>query len=485
MSDQPRGEEWPAHEQLRRIEAVTDVALALLGVEELLAQLLERVQQLLAVDTVAVLLMDPAGETLVATAARGIEAEVHQGVRIPLGRGFAGRIAAEKAPVILPSVDATTVSNPILWQRGIQSLLGVPLLGQRGVLGVLHVGTVTTRRFTRSDVRLLELVAGRVAAAIDVRNAQADRDAAALLQRSLLPTRLPHIPGVELAARYVPSEGDELGGDWYDVFVLPDGAWCITIGDVVGHGFAAAEAMGRLRTALRSHALYSTDAAETLSRLDQQIRHFDGPAMLATVQVAILDPSLQQIQLCSAGHPPPVLSAPGQPAQPLDILIDPPIGVPCEQRRTTTLDLPHDAVLCFYTDGLVERHDIPLEQNLQRLCQATAAKGTAEHVCHAIMSNLIGNTPPGDDTAVLVLHRVPVRPSHGSGPPPAHPHEDEHRPTRRPSRRTATPDAARKNPARTTRRGDRTDPRDHSRGGRPARHVREENGTALASVGDY
>lgn len=93
-----------ADERLRRIEWVTDAALAHLSVEDLLAELLERVQSLLEVDTVAVLLLDASAEQLVATAARGIEAAVRQGVQIPLGRGFAGRVAAEKKPVILPQL---------------------------------------------------------------------------------------------------------------------------------------------------------------------------------------------------------------------------------------------------------------------------------------------------------------------------------------------------------------------------------------------
>jgi serine phosphatase RsbU (regulator of sigma subunit) len=420
MTERPGGSSG-AHEQLRRIQSVTDVALAQLGVEELLAELLERVQGLLHVDTAAVLLLDPSGETLVATAARGIEAEVHQGVRVPVGRGFAGRIAAEGTPVILSRVDPSTVSNPILWQRGIRSLLGVPLLDERGVLGVLHVGTTSAREFNDDDVHLLQLVAARMTAAIRARSAQAERDAAALLQRSLLPARLPDIPGVELAARYVPCEGGALGGDWYDVFVLPNGAWCITIGDVVGHGFAAAEAMGRLRTAVRAHILYNADPAEALNRLHEQFRHFDGPTMIATVQVAILDPSLQTLQLCSAGHPPPVLAAPGHTARPLYGPTGPPIGVSVGQRRTATFELPPGAVVCFYTDGLIERRDVPLEHNLRRLCEVAAADGPAENLCHSIMNELIGDVPAEDDTALLVLHRLSVdaaRAGEASAEPP-------------------------------------------------------------------
>src|SRR5262249_1485966 len=207
-----------ADDQLRRIESVTDTSLAHLNVEDLLLELLERVQALLEVETAAVLLLDAAAEYLVATAARGIEAEVRQGVRIPVGKGFAGRIAVEKKPVILERVDHTTVLNPILQERGIRSLLGVPLLARGSVLGVLHVGSVGARRFSDEAARLLEIVADRVAFAIESRRAEVERTAARVLQRSLLPARLPTVPGLEIAARYVTAELGEVGGDWYDVF---------------------------------------------------------------------------------------------------------------------------------------------------------------------------------------------------------------------------------------------------------------------------
>ena len=394
-----------AEERLRRIESVTDAALAHLSVEDLLAELLGRVQGLLQVDTVAVLLLDVSAEQLVATAARGLEAEVRQGVRIPLGRGFAGRVAAEKKPVILPQVDHTTVLNPILWRHGIRSLLGVPLLTRGNVLGVLHVGTLGARQFTADDVRLLEIVADRVASAIQARQVEAERSAATMLQRSLLPARLPLVSGLEMTARYVSAERDGVGGDWYDVFVLPSGGLCVVIGDVVGRGFAAAEEMGRLRSALRAHALFSSDPAEALDRLNQQVRHFERPRMMATAQLAVLEPSLGRLHLSSAGHLPPVLALPGRPAGIVDVPSDPPVGVSSAlPRHSTEINLPAGALLCFYTDGLIERRETSLDVGLKRLCEAVVA-GPVESVCTNIMGQLIGNNPPVDDIAVLVLRR--------------------------------------------------------------------------------
>jgi K+-sensing histidine kinase KdpD len=156
-----------ARRRLERIQAVTDAALAHLDLSALLHELLPRIRELLAVDTTAVLLLDPRANELVARAAVGIEEEVERGVRIPVGKGFAGRIAAERRPIFLPDVDHADIFNPILREKGIKSLLGVPLLVREEVIGVLHVGTLTPRAFTHNDTELLELVAERVALAIE------------------------------------------------------------------------------------------------------------------------------------------------------------------------------------------------------------------------------------------------------------------------------------------------------------------------------
>ncbi|MGH3670879.1 MAG: GAF domain-containing protein [Pseudonocardiaceae bacterium] len=189
--------------RLRGIESVTDAALAYLDVEDLLVELLDRVRELLEVDTATVLLLDPSSQQLAVTANRGVDAGGRQGLRIPVGKGFAGRVAAEMQPVIIERVDHTNVLHAIFRQYGVCSLLGVPLLSKGTVIGVLHVGTLVPRRFTGEDVRLLQVVAERVGSAIQLWRAEVERAVAAVLQRSLLPARLPVVPGLELAARYV------------------------------------------------------------------------------------------------------------------------------------------------------------------------------------------------------------------------------------------------------------------------------------------
>jgi signal transduction histidine kinase len=175
--------ERAARQRIERLQAVTDVALAYLDLDPLLAVLLPRIREILEADTVAVLLLDEEGSELVARAAVGIEEEVEQGVRIPVGRGFAGRVAAERKPVILDDVAHADVLNPLLREKGIKSLLGVPLLIESRVLGVLHVGTLHPRKFTDDDVELLELVVQRVSLAIE--RARVNQDALLLDQLKL------------------------------------------------------------------------------------------------------------------------------------------------------------------------------------------------------------------------------------------------------------------------------------------------------------
>ncbi len=393
----------PVEARLRDIQSITDAALSRLDDRELLAELLDRTREVLQADTAAVLLLDFSSGQLIATAAAGLEEEVRQGVRIPVGRGFAGRIAALHQPVILDRVDHTTVLNPILWAKGIQSMMGVPMVAAGRVIGVLHVGSLTPRRFSSDDVELLQLAASRAAAAVQSISAQADRAAVTSLQHSLVPSALPAIAGAEMAARYIPG-GGAVGGDWYDVFTLPTGQLCVTVGDVAGSGLAAAVIMGRMRSTLRAYALETADPAEVLGRLDRKMEHFEPDAM-ATVLYAVIEPELDQMHVALAGHFPPVIARPGQPAELAGVQAGTVIGItPQEQRPVTTVPVPPGAMLCFFTDGLVERPGEVIDEGLGRLCRAVTAQ-PPEAACAAVMGALVGNEPVRDDIALLMIRR--------------------------------------------------------------------------------
>ncbi|MEH1027473.1 PP2C family protein-serine/threonine phosphatase [Micromonospora profundi] len=392
-------------ERLRRIEAVTDATLSRLDAADLFDELLDRVRELLRVDTAAILLLDVHARQLVATAAKGLEEEVRQAFRVSVGRGFAGRIALTRQPVIIEHVTAQQVINPVLLQTGVKSLLGVPVFARGDLIGVLHVGTLTPRRFVPDDVRLLELVADRIGVANQARAHSLDQSAALALQRSLLPTELPKVPNLEMAARYVPGHVSGVGGDWYDVFPLPSGWLGVVIGDVSGHGLQSAVVMGRIRSALRAYALVSHDPAEALTLLDRKVNHFE-TGSLSTALYAMISPDGATIKVSLAGHLRPVMLAPAEPAVLLAAKVDPPLGIRhrIPQRRTTTVDFPPGAVLVCYTDGLVERRGESIDTGIDRLAAAVPLEH-ADTVCASVMATL-DTENPNDDIALLVIRRT-------------------------------------------------------------------------------
>ena len=215
----------PDAERLRRLQALTDAALGHLHLEELLAALLERTRDMLETDTCATLLLDEERGELVARAAVGIEEEVEQGVRIPLGRGFAGRVAAEGRPVVLDDVDHADVLNPILREKGIKSMLGVPLRVHGQVIGVVHVGTLTPRKFVKEDIELLQLAADRMSIAISHAHAfEAERSARQRMEsvQAITDAALAHLELTELLGVLLPRIREILDADTCATLLLDE-----------------------------------------------------------------------------------------------------------------------------------------------------------------------------------------------------------------------------------------------------------------------
>jgi putative methionine-R-sulfoxide reductase with GAF domain len=395
----------PDRDRLSEIRSVTDVTLGRLDVDDMLVELLDRVCSILQADTAAVLLLDDSGRSLVARAARGIEEEVRQGVRIPVGVGFAGRIAATRKPVMIDRVDETTVANPILWEKGIRAMAGVPLITGGRLLGVLHVGTLDGRRFSSHDSNLLELVAERVANAVRDRTVALENVAARILQRSLLPSAFPACPGLEFASRYVPAQRGGVGGDWYDVFLLPGGDLWLMTGDVAGHGFRSAVIMGRLRSVLRAYADEGHKPEHVIHLASRELQDFE-PNETATAICAVLSPPYAEVKIASAGHPAPVLASPDQPSRLIDVAVSPPLGLPGRVTEPTHLALNSGDLLLLYTDGLVERRsEQSLVEGMERLRNAVFP-GEPDVVCRTVMDSLVGMTIPEDDIVVLATRRA-------------------------------------------------------------------------------
>lgn len=298
--------EREANRRLRDLQSVTDVALTHLELDALLRELLDRLAGVLDADVAKVLLPDEAGRALRIRAARGLAPHVVRELRVPVGAGAAGRIAAAGRPLILEDTGEADIVLDALREPG-RSLAGVPLVLAGETIGVLVVSS-RTRAYEDADLRLLELVADRLARAIRQGELyEQARGAALALQRSLLPEALPTIDGVDVSAQYLPGQdGTEVGGDWYDLFVLPDGRLAIVVGDVVGRGLRAATRMGRVRAGLRAYAFESHSPAEAIERMDRLVAT-EEPLEFTTLLAVYLDPETGAAQACSAGHLPPVL----------------------------------------------------------------------------------------------------------------------------------------------------------------------------------
>jgi anti-sigma regulatory factor (Ser/Thr protein kinase) len=392
---------------LEALQRVTDAALAYLPAEELLTELLERITAILHVDTAAILLIEPNGEMLRARAAKGIEEEVEQGVRIPVGRGFAGRVAASRTAVMIEDVDHADILNPILRQKGIRSLLGVPLLVTGRVLGVLHVGSLTPRIFSDVERELLQLAADRCAIAIEHAQLFEQRRIAEILQRRLLPHDLPAIAGLELDSRYLPAGGSSLGGDWYDVFELPGGRVVLAVGDVVGHGVAAAAVMAQLRTALRAYAAEGHEPAVVVGAVNNLMGDL-GPTSLTTLAYAVLDPAEETVELVLAGHPPPLAVGGDGVARYLSLEGGVALGAShTAQYRSEVLPFTAGTMLVLYTDGLVERRGASIDAGLERLRALGEEAGDVATICADVVDRMVADEPP-DDVAVVAARLPPL-----------------------------------------------------------------------------
>ena len=400
-------QERNARLRLEALQRVTDAALAYLSEDELLSELLERVSAALNSDTAAILLLEPNGEWLRARAAKGIEEEVEQGVTIPVGGGFAGRIAAERRAIFIPDVDHADIYNPILREKGIRSLLGVPLLVEGRVIGVLHVGTLTFREFTSEDKDLLQLAGDRAAPAIENAKLFEQRRVAEVLQRTLLPTELPSIAGLEVATRYVPAESSGLGGDWYDLFELPESRVALAVGDVVGHGVIAASVMAQLRTALRAYAAEGHGAASVVQSVDRLMWQL-GPTAMTTLAYLVLDPLEETLEVVTAGHLPPLLVEPSGEPRYLEVEGSLPLGTSqTEVYGSRVVPFPAGSTVVLFTDGLVERRGEPIDVGLDRLHELSVRAEDVERLCSTALDELLPREPQ-DDVAIVVARMPPL-----------------------------------------------------------------------------
>ena len=301
----------------------------------------------------------------------------------------------------------------ILRELGPMSAMVVPLSARGRTLGaVTFVSAESKRRFGPDDLQLAEDFVSRAALASD--NAllyQYEHRAATNLQRSLLPRELPELPGIQLAARYLPATHElEVGGDWYDVMVLPSGEVALVIGDVAGRGLDAATVMGQLRTTTRVYAFTGYSAAETVERLNATAADAFDRSDMATLFYLVLDPASSIVRYVNAGHLPPlVLGTDGQVSQ-LDGPHSLPIGVrPHGHYQTVEGRLDPGATIVLYTDGLIERRGESIDVGIERLKTVLEQAPTRfDELPDVILEQVAPAEQRSDDIALLALRTVHI-----------------------------------------------------------------------------
>jgi PAS domain S-box-containing protein len=295
----------------------------------------------------------------------------------------------------------------IVSSLGFTSYMAVPLVAQDKVLGcVTIVSAGSGRRFGPEDLALTERLAERVAQVV-VRARRYDREhlASHALQSSLLPPDPPQIAGLRTTARYLPGTVDvEVGGDFYDLVLLPSGAAALAIGDVVGHDLIAAATMGQLRSAFRA-LIATTDGPDHLISEIKGSWSVLGLPRLATALFARLDIATGELRIASAGHPPPLLITDDL-ATYLDVPASPLLGAPGGSAGEWIGTMQRGSTLLLYTDGLVEHRHQDIGVGLERLRAVAAEVGAhdPERLCNAAVDAMVGDDR-GDDVAMLAVTR--------------------------------------------------------------------------------
>ncbi|MES4889741.1 SpoIIE family protein phosphatase [Streptomyces sp. NPDC096012] len=349
--------------------------------------------------------------------------------------------AVHHFPFNSPCADALRKARPqaVPAEEGglVQSTLAVPMVAHDTVVGLAQFArTKGSEPFGDRDRDLAVELAARAAVCIDnARLYRREHERALILQRSLLPPGDPEASGLDIACRYLPGNAaTEVGGDWFDVIELPGHRTALVVGDVMGRGLRAAVAMGELRTAVRTLALLDLEPAEVLSALDEIARGLGTPGgvqqatrtarqprdadlsevYLATCVYAVYDSVTRRCTFANAGHLPPVLVEPGEPALMLDVPPGMPLGVGGEPFEEVEVELPEGALLALYTDGLVESRDHPLDEGLQAFVGAlTDPTRPLEDVCDHVLSTL--DTHHGEDDIALLMARVQGLPAESVG----------------------------------------------------------------------
>jgi PAS domain S-box-containing protein len=413
-----RAEAERVNELISGMQLLVDAALAHRTLDDILEDLILKVRGVLDADAATILLAEDDERLTVAASSGpelpgGEEGAAEEVASIAFGEGFAGRVASAQEAMLAHGPPPEDLPDPALRALDIDSLIGVPLLAENRVTGVLVAASVAPRRFSPEDLALLRLAADRVALAIlHARVYQREHNIAETLQRSLLtePQDLPKMPGLEVAARYEPAAAEaEVGGDWYDVIPTPSGGVGLVMGDVAGKGLAAASMVGRLRSALRAYALEGHDPARVVEQLNRLVWTEAPDSQMATLLYMVVEPGESRIDWVNAGHLAPLLANGSDAPEFLEGSGSVPLGVlPFPSYATVSATMEPGSSLVLYTDGLIERPGEHLDDGLAELAaRVREAPEDPEQLCEYLLETLVPAGGASDDVAILTLRNLP------------------------------------------------------------------------------
>jgi len=301
------------------------------------------------------------------------------------------------------------VSDPrhlsLLRAVGTTAVLRVPFRSDHQVQGIITVGRGNSApRFDLADQVFAEDLGRRCGISVALGRAdEFQRRIIETLQRNLLPQQLPDLPAVAVSARYIPANTADIGGDWYDVILLPDGGIGLAIGDVSGRGVEAAALMGQLRTALQVLAMEGHPPSAVLARVDNLLQRLP-LRMMATGIYMVASPETMRIRFTNAGHPPPLVVMPDGTTRFLTEGKTVPLGIDIPRtHEEAEVPLHEKSTIVFYTDGLVERRGLGIDHGLAELEDVVRGGPIdPEMVCARLVQHMVEGRPLRDDVALLV-----------------------------------------------------------------------------------
>ncbi|MFI7422799.1 SpoIIE family protein phosphatase [Nonomuraea sp. NPDC049684] len=409
-----------------RLQGATAQLAEALTVEQVVQVIIDVGRTALAADRSAVALLDTDRAALKLVNGEGIPEVQGSGDEIPLSHSnvmtmavnsrrpvFAESPESLKAQLLEAGDDEEALAG-FISQGDERAWVGLPLLAAGRALGALRFSFTRPQKISQEDGVFLEALAGQCALAVERATLfEREHRTAETLQRSLLPDRLPVVKGLVLAQRFRSgSRHVQVGGDWYDAFVLQDGRVAAVVGDVMGKGVKAAAGMGRIRNAMRALALTNPPPAAVLTGLDRVFEATEEEEQVTTLAYMVVEPVTGEGTLAMAGHPPPVLVSPQGTAILCDAEPGTPLGWPTSRRQFRFVVPPgHTAVL--YSDGLVENRKRGLDAGLAEICSVvTEAPPEVVSSPHMLLDFLVDRMLSGyeqdDDVTALAIHVPPA-----------------------------------------------------------------------------